>query len=141
MRHAGLRVDFLSPEVMPAGKHFFDHVYKENYVELYHEHTMIVHNNWIKGHKSKKERFQRHHLWSVGDTPFPECGNHSDGAQRLATGAFDQTATVFDQMVSGDRLMIATGVGVSLFGIFVWYASTSLRARRRRIFHVQGLDT
>lgn len=76
MRGVGLRVDFLSPEVMPAGKDFFDHAYEDTYVQLYHEHTMIVHNNWIVGHENKKERFRLHHLWSVENISFPECGDH-----------------------------------------------------------------
>ena len=131
MRNAGLRVVFLSPEVMPAGKHFFDHNYVENYVQLYHERTQIVHNNWIKGHNDKKGRFQRHHLWFVEDTPFPECGSHSDPGQIGAPDPFD-TAT------SGERVMITTGIGLS-FITFAWYASTSLRARRRRNLNVRGL--
>lgn len=73
MRKAGLRVAILPPEVMPAGKHFFDHNYEKNYVQLYHEKTLIVHNNWLKGHDEKRSRFRRHHLWDVDETAFPVC--------------------------------------------------------------------
>lgn len=125
MRNAGLRVDFLSPEVMPAGKHFFDYAYEENYLQLYHNDAMIVHNNWIKGHQDKKRRFQDYHLWSVENTSFPECGDLSDGGHGLI-GVVDRTAR-------GEHLIVATAVGVS-FVIFAWYASTSLRARLRRRF-------
>ena len=113
---------------MPARKHFFDHVYEENYVQLYHERTQIVHNNWIEGHKDKKRRFQRYHLWYVENTSFPKCGDHSDGGESMALGVGDRTS-------SGDVLIIATGVGVS-FIFFAWYASTFLRARRRHSFNV-----
>ena len=135
MRHAGLRVDFLSPEVMPAGKHFFDHVYKEEYVQLYHERAQIVHNNWIEGHKAKKERFQQYHLWSVEGTSFPECGTHSDGGDSSSRTA---VVDVDNQTASGGRLVITAGVGVS-FIIFAWYASSCLRACLRRSLNVRGL--
>lgn len=46
MRQGGLKVEFLPLNVMPAGKDFFDHAYLEDYVRLYHNDTVIVHNNW-----------------------------------------------------------------------------------------------
>lgn len=119
MRNAGLRADFLSPKVMPAGKHFFDHNYKENYVQLYHEQTRIVHNNWIKGHNDKKERFRRHHLWLVENMQFPGCGNPD----------LDRSTSESVESMAGSGVWTAIwakGVGVSTVIVVVWYFSAYL---------------
>lgn len=123
MRSDGLLVEFLSEAVMPAGQHFFDHACEENYAQLYHGNTMIVHNNWIKDHQDKKRRFQDYHLWSEEGTSFPERGGHSCGGH--------SSIGVFDRAAGGKVLMVATALGVS-FVIYAWYASTSLRAGPRR---------
>lgn len=73
MRKAGLRVEMISLEVMPAGREFFDRPYEDNYVQLYHGGTLIVHNNWLRGHEAKRSRFQRYDLWGVEGISFPEC--------------------------------------------------------------------
>lgn len=73
MRKAGLRVDFISPEIIPAGNDFFDHNYRKDYTRVYHEGAQIVHNNVVRGQGVKKRRFQRYHLWSVDHIFFPSC--------------------------------------------------------------------
>eukprot|EP00904_Undaria_pinnatifida_P002825 jgi/Undpi1/12543/HiC_scaffold_6.g02212.m1 len=69
----GLRVEFIPREVLPAGKVFFDHKYEDDYKELYHNETVIVHNNWIVGHTNKMKRFKRYRMWFVEDVSFPDC--------------------------------------------------------------------
>lgn len=71
---AGLRLDIFPVDKFPAGKQFFDLPYEDNYVQLYHRDVIIVHNNWIKGHSAKLQRFKKYHLWGVEGVVFPECG-------------------------------------------------------------------
>ena len=124
MQNAGLRVDFLSPEVMPAGKQFFDHEYEENYVQLYHNHTRIVHNNWIKGRKDKTERFRGYNLWFVENMQFPSCGKYRATLDRL------KNMVIFNNDI---RMEIwATGAFVLSAIIVVWYFSAYLHVFGRR---------
>ncbi len=70
-----LRLQYFPKERFPPGNIFFEHPYEEGYPQLDYEDIVIVHNNWIVGHDSKRERFQQHHLWNVGDNAFPSCRN------------------------------------------------------------------
>lgn len=70
----GVRLEIIPASIFPPGKVFFDHEYVENYVQVYHEGVMIVHNNWLRGHGSKLARFKAYQLWEVGGVSFPDCG-------------------------------------------------------------------
>lgn len=70
---AGLRYAILPRHIFPTGLQFFDHDYEENYLEIYHSEALVAHNNWIKGHDDKLERFREYHLWGVDETSFPSC--------------------------------------------------------------------
>ena len=74
MKEAGLKVEYISDEVMPHGRAFFSDKYVEGYPEVVHPKAKIAHNNFIKGHEKKKDRFKRYHLWFVEGIYFPECG-------------------------------------------------------------------
>lgn len=73
MKEAGLKVDYIPDEVMPHGRAFFSENYVENYPETVHPEARIAHNNFIKGHEKKRDRFRKYHLWFVEGTYFPEC--------------------------------------------------------------------
>lgn len=60
-------------ERFPAGKQYFAYDYEEDYAHVHFENIVIVHNNWIKGHDEKRERFEEYHLWDVADHTFPSC--------------------------------------------------------------------
>lgn len=70
---AGMRLAIIPHDVFPAGRDFFDHPYVHGYTRTYHPETLIVHNNWIKGHKDKLKRFKEYHLWGVNHVDFPQC--------------------------------------------------------------------
>lgn len=70
---AGLRYEIIPPKMFPPGIEFFDHDYVEDYAQIYHKEALIVHNNWIKGHDDKLQRFREYHLWDVDETSFPLC--------------------------------------------------------------------
>eukprot|EP00903_Cladosiphon_okamuranus_P005636 g5602.t1 len=72
-RDAGMRLDYFPEEWFPSGKHFFENPYEENYARIHYEHIMIVHDNYIKGHDSKRGRFEEYHLWDIGNNEFPLC--------------------------------------------------------------------
>ncbi|CAN0378878.1 unnamed protein product, partial [Scytosiphon promiscuus] len=55
----------IPPEVLPPGKVFFNNAYVEDYAQVYHSEALIAHNNWIRGHHAKLERFRRYHLWGM----------------------------------------------------------------------------
>ena len=73
MKKDGLKVEYISDDVMPHGKAFFSDMYVEGYSEIVHPKAKIAHNNFIVGHEKKKDRFRRYHLWFVEGTYFPEC--------------------------------------------------------------------
>ena len=72
-----MHVNVIPQEVFPAGKDVFRNAHSPDYTIL--KKTMIVHNNWIIGHESKKARFVKHHLWYVDAMPFPDCGRDRPG--------------------------------------------------------------
>ena len=80
----GMRVDVISQEAFPAGKNIFYNEHLPNYTIP--EKAVIVHNNWITGHKDKKSRFVRHHLWYVDEMPFPDCGRDGGEEDRKERG-------------------------------------------------------
>ena len=70
----GLNYEIIPEEFFPAGKGFFDEKYVDNYIETYHSQAVIAHNNWIKGHVNKLNRFQEYYLWNVDESDkFPVC--------------------------------------------------------------------
>lgn len=73
MAKAGLKLEYVSEDVMPRGREFFEDEAEENYAQDVKPEAMIVHNNFIKGHERKRDRFQKYHLWWVDDVDFPEC--------------------------------------------------------------------
>lgn len=68
-----MRLAIIPHDVFPAGRDLFDHPYVEDYTRTYHAETLIIHNNWIKGHEAKLARFREYHLWGVEEVPFPQC--------------------------------------------------------------------
>jgi len=73
MVESGLGLEFIPDEVMPHGRKFFNHSYVENYAEVVHPDARIAHNNFIKGHEKKMNRFRRYNLWWVDGVEFPDC--------------------------------------------------------------------
>lgn len=72
-RDAGMRLEYLPSESFPSGKQFFENPYEENYAHIHYEDILVVHNNYIKGHGRKLERFEAYHLWDVAGHVFPTC--------------------------------------------------------------------
>lgn len=72
-RDNGMRLEYFSSESFPSGKQFFENPYEDNYARLHYEEILVVHNNFIKGHGRKHERFEAYHLWDVADHVFPSC--------------------------------------------------------------------
>lgn len=70
---AGLRLAQFPVDRFPAGKQFFNHTLKDDYAHFYYPDITVVHNNWIKGHNEKRDRFKLFNLWDVGETIFPSC--------------------------------------------------------------------
>ncbi|CAM9141525.1 unnamed protein product [Scytosiphon promiscuus] len=70
---AGMKLEYFPVESFPSGKFFFDYPYEENYARIHYEKILIVHDNYIKGHERKRQRFEAYHLWDVGDNEFPSC--------------------------------------------------------------------
>ncbi|CAN0074683.1 unnamed protein product [Pylaiella littoralis] len=68
-----LRLDVLPQEVMPIGRRIFSTAWSEEQHELYRENLLVVHNNFIKGHDNKRDRFRAGDLWEVDDMVFPTC--------------------------------------------------------------------
>ncbi|CAM9429766.1 unnamed protein product, partial [Hapterophycus canaliculatus] len=60
---AGMRTEYFPAESFPSGKFFFDDPYEENYARIHYEKILIVHDNYIKGHERKRQRFEAYHLW------------------------------------------------------------------------------
>lgn len=68
-----MRMDVFPMESFPSGKYFFSHPYEENYARIFYPDIMIVHNNYIKGHDTKLNRFETYNLWDVKNMTFPTC--------------------------------------------------------------------
>ncbi|CAM9206713.1 unnamed protein product, partial [Hapterophycus canaliculatus] len=73
MVEVGLNVRYIPNEVMPAGRDFFNVGPVDDYAKVVHPQARIAHNNFIKGHEKKMNRFQRYNLWWVEGMHFPEC--------------------------------------------------------------------
>lgn len=54
---------------MPPGIDFFTSANMESI----DKEVVVVHNNCIKGHENKVNRFKNFGLWSVEETSFPIC--------------------------------------------------------------------
>ena len=64
-------MDLFGNESFPSGQNYFDHPFQEN--DSAHDNVFVVHNNFIRGHDAKVERFKEYHLWNVGNESFPQC--------------------------------------------------------------------
>lgn len=60
-------------QVAPGKNEFFDRDYEDNYAQLHHIETYLVHNNWVVGNAIKPHRFKKYHMRNVEDADFPEC--------------------------------------------------------------------
>lgn len=68
----GLHMDVFSNISFPPADIYFSRSFQEDELSL--ENVYVVHNNMIKGHDKKVERFKEYNLWDVGETSFPRCG-------------------------------------------------------------------
>lgn len=68
-----MQLEYFPEDRFPSGRAFFEYPFEEEYVRIHFENIMVVHNNWIRGHAAKRKRFERYHLWDVGDQVFPSC--------------------------------------------------------------------
>ncbi|CAM9232206.1 unnamed protein product, partial [Scytosiphon promiscuus] len=73
MQKAGLRLEIVPEEVLPAGNKVFSNNFLKKKYELYKDTILVVHNNEIVGHSAKVQRFRKAGLWEVDDLKFPTC--------------------------------------------------------------------
>ncbi|XP_072179732.1 uncharacterized protein [Diadema setosum] len=55
-----LNLNFLDPRRFPNGNDFFNEEWREKHADI---KPVVVHNNWIKGHDVKIERFRNVSMW------------------------------------------------------------------------------
>lgn len=68
LRDSGaMKVVVLPNHVMLSGEEYFVRNMR------YENETLIVHNNGIKGHALKKDRWIENNMWYVEDVQFPVC--------------------------------------------------------------------
>lgn len=67
----------VTAQVMPPGGHIFNEKRVKMQYQLYRENLLIVHNNFIRGHDAKRERFRAADLWEVDDWVLPTCGRRN----------------------------------------------------------------